>query len=87
MINLLLGKSILPVRQLASTSTICRLRNSEDRQIVLTDNDNKQTTKTFSDEEGEMERFLEEHVGRRSNPNRYKYVDISWPIPILQVFF
>lgn len=87
LINLLIGRSILPVRQLATTSTICRLRNSEKRKIVLTDNDDKATPITFSDEEGEMKKCLEEHVGRRSNPNSYKYVDIYLPIPMLQVCF
>lgn len=39
LVNLLIGRSILPVRQLATTATFCRLRNSEKRKIVLTDND------------------------------------------------
>lgn len=34
-----------------------------------------------------MEFILEEHVGRRSNPNSYKYVDIYLPIQMLQVYF
>lgn len=88
LINLLVGRSILPERQLACTSTICRLRNSKNKQIVLTDYDDKETTIPISkDEEHQMEDILETYVGRRSNPNRCKYVDIDLPIPMLQVFY
>lgn len=88
LINLLVGTSILPERQLACTTTICRLRNSETRQIVLTDYEDKQTVIPFTkDEEVKMEDTLETHVGSRSNPDECKYVDIYLPIPMLQVFF
>ncbi|CAG2254642.1 unnamed protein product [Mytilus edulis] len=51
-INLIIGTQILPERLLFSTSTICKIWNSEEKKIVLTDLKNKQKNTPIVDTPG-----------------------------------
>lgn len=85
LLNLLLGCEILPTSVLRCTSAICRLRNSNRKQFVI--HDYQGDTRVFnemSDEEfrNKVKEYTSIHSGKQSE--KVKYVDIYWPIPILQ---
>ncbi|CAG2231793.1 unnamed protein product [Mytilus edulis] len=85
LINLLIGKSILPEDLLSCTSTICKIWNSEDRKIIFTSHNGKQETYVFVMEnyEEEMEDLLSEKMGKESC-NTMKSVDIHISVPMLK---
>ncbi|CAC5365945.1 unnamed protein product [Mytilus coruscus] len=86
MINLIIGKQILPERLLSSTSTICKIWNSEEKKIVLTDLQNIQKPHTFDSDDyiDKMKSFLIQNVGSGSDNNPWKSADIYLPVPVLQ---
>ncbi|CAC5401885.1 unnamed protein product [Mytilus coruscus] len=84
-INLILGKDILPSQLLSCTTTICRLRNSENVGIAVTDEDDKKINidvNYVDDKDFRLQ--LKKYVSRTSDHENYKYVDISLPIPLLK---
>ncbi|XP_052092249.1 uncharacterized protein LOC127728682 [Mytilus californianus] len=85
-INLLIGCKLLPYSVLSCTSTICRLRNRHEKALHLVDEHDTVTKLPLpSNIDAEtMNEKLQEYVNPDDNQNCYKYVDIDWPIPILQ---
>ncbi|CAC5365948.1 unnamed protein product [Mytilus coruscus] len=86
LINLLIGRSILPVRMLSCTSTICKIWNSEQRKIVFTNMQDEKETHSFSldDYEDKMKVLLTDNVGKGSEVKEWKFVDIYIPVPLLE---
>lgn len=84
-INLLLGKDILPQQLLSCTTTICRLKNNETVGIDVTDEDGEKTNieVNYVDDK-DFTLLLKKYVSRTSDQEKYKYVDISLPIPLLK---
>ncbi|CAG2240603.1 unnamed protein product [Mytilus edulis] len=87
LINLLIRKHILPEKLLSSTSTICKIWNSEETKIILTDDQEKECVQLFDADthEENMKAFLDENVGKGSDNNPLKSVDIFLPVPLLQL--
>ncbi|XP_063422764.1 uncharacterized protein LOC134707154 [Mytilus trossulus] len=85
-INLLIGCELLPNSVLTCTSTICRVRNRKETALHLVDEHDTVTKLTLPPNiDAEiMNKKLEEYVNPGDDQNSYKYVDIDWPIPILQ---
>ena len=86
-INLLLGVELLPQSPLTCTSPICRISNRDHKKIVLTDNDNKQETVIVPKHQisEDMKNLLKDYICASKAGEKYKAVDICWPIPCLQV--
>lgn len=87
LINLLIGRSILPVKMLSCTSTICKIWNSEQREIVFTNKQDEKETHSFSldNYEDKMKVLLTDNVGKGSANKEWTCVDIYIPVPLLEV--
>lgn len=95
MINKILGKRIFKGRNNASTSTICKIRNSETVRII-TEHANGEIKESHSARECNMETKNGEKKMRDSLKNltdlttskdskKFRSVDIGFPIPFLKV--
>ncbi|CAG2217642.1 unnamed protein product [Mytilus edulis] len=86
LINLLIGRSILPIKLLSCTSTICKIWNSEQRKIIFTNMQDEKEVHVFDmdDYEDKMKVLLSENVVKGSSDNEWKYVDIYFPVPLLE---
>lgn len=85
MLNLIIGKNILPVRLEASTKKVCRIQYS-DRLSVSTTNLKGQTTEVATFENADqMKNALKDVIDNIEND--IKYVDIRYPVGMLRVSF
>lgn len=86
-VNLLLGVELLPQSPLTCTSPICRISNRVRKRIVLIDSEDKQQNVELENTEGaeEMRTRLKGYISATQAGEKYKAVDICWPIPCLQV--
>ncbi|KAK3092898.1 hypothetical protein FSP39_008568 [Pinctada imbricata] len=86
-INNLIGEDLLPSKLQHSTAVICRIRNSEEKVIQLTDG-HGQVVKTIECDNATEARG---HLMTYADKNQcqtdcmYSYVDILWPVPFLNV--
>ncbi|XP_076090347.1 dynamin-like protein A [Mytilus galloprovincialis] len=85
-VNLLLGVELLPQSPLTCTSPICRISNGDNKRILLTDSEDKQHNLNLADIQGveEMRILLKDYICATEAGEKYKAVDICWPIPCLQ---
>ncbi|XP_060073560.1 uncharacterized protein LOC132553343 [Ylistrum balloti] len=85
LLNLILGNKILPSSLRSNTSTVCRLHNDEKKKIKVYNisGDTVVYEKSFHDgvSDDELNKELQQFVS--CEDNRYRYVDIFWPIPFL----
>ncbi|XP_071150502.1 uncharacterized protein in xynA 3'region-like [Mytilus edulis] len=86
LINLLIGRSILPHKLLSCTSAICKIWNRNDRKVVFTNLQGKQEMYSFDpdDCEEQMKHLLNEKLGNESDDHNLESVDIYLPVPMLQ---
>lgn len=86
-VNLLLGVELLPQSPLTCTSPICRISNGDTKKIVLTDSEDIQENLNLTNIEGveELRILLKDYICATGAGEKYKTVDICWPIPCLQV--
>ena len=87
LLNLLLGSDCLPHSLLTCTTTICRLRNKDEKKIIITDKANVTTELDLPQDVDAacMKSMLKKYVSSGVGYDQYNYVDIHWPIPILKV--
>ncbi|XP_063419843.1 uncharacterized protein LOC134705000 [Mytilus trossulus] len=85
-VNLLLGVELLPQSPLTCTSPICRISNRVRKRIVLIDSEDNQQIIELENTEGaeEMRRRLKGFISATQAGEKYKAVDICWPIACLQ---
>ncbi|XP_021346775.1 uncharacterized protein LOC110446114 [Mizuhopecten yessoensis] len=85
LLNLILGSKILPLSLRSNTSTVCRLRNHEQKMIKVYDQtgENLVFVREFEEDvkDDELKKELQKYISCEDNP--YRYVDIFWPIPFL----
>lgn len=82
-INLIIGNKILPTGITSSTSRVCRIRYSEQMMISIRDkNEMELKCMTFTNRE-EMAEKLSDFA--QTNDSEISYVDIYFPVPLLQV--
>ena len=86
LLNLLLGSDCLPHSLLTCTTTICRLRNKDEKKIIITDKANVTTELDLHQDVDAawVKSELKKYVGSGVDYDQYNYVDIHWPIPILK---
>lgn len=83
LLNLIMGEHVLSEEVLSSTSCICRIFNSEQKKAVVKDENGREieisdvTKKTLS------KYVCVDRSEKKSQ--RYKIVDIYWPVPMLKV--
>lgn len=84
LLNLIMGEHVLFEEVLSSTSCICRVFNSEQKKAVVKDENDREieindvTKKTLS------EYVCVDRSEKKSQ--RYKIVDIYWPVPMLKEY-
>ncbi|CAC5411329.1 unnamed protein product [Mytilus coruscus] len=85
-INLLIGCKLLPYSVLSCTSNICRIRNRQEKALHVVDEHDTVTKLSLPPniDTETMNEKLQEYVNPDDDQDCYKYVDIDWPIPILQ---
>lgn len=85
--NLLLGNDVLPHSLLTCTTTICRLWNKDKKAVFVVDEHDKISDLKLPTnmDATYMKEQLHKYVVTDSGQSQYKFVDIHWPIPILQV--
>ncbi|CAG2201553.1 unnamed protein product [Mytilus edulis] len=85
-VKLLLGVELLPQSPLTCTSPICRISNGDNKGIILTDSNDIQQNLNLADIQGveEMRILLKDYICATEAGEKYKAVDICWPIPCLQ---
>ncbi|XP_062610414.1 uncharacterized protein in xynA 3'region-like [Saccostrea cucullata] len=81
LINLILGKDILPSDVKATTTRVCRVRYSEKRKVSTLDKDEKVLAMSEFNDEKDMLKMLE--VAKTCD-HRIEYVDIGFPVPLLK---
>ena len=97
MVNLILGKELLPYSVLSTTSTICELKYGKQRRIVVHFKDKDPATGVqlmeFPLEDASSEQsYLQQispyvHVkSDREKGSLYKKVELFWPHQLLEVF-
>ena len=86
LLNLLLGSDCLPHSLLTCTTIICRLRNKDQKKIIITDKANvtKELDLPVNVDAAWMKSELKKYVSSGVDYDQYNYVDIHWPIPILK---
>ncbi|CAC5382694.1 unnamed protein product [Mytilus coruscus] len=82
LINLLLGSDILPQSLLTCTYTVCRIWNKEERAVYVTDLYDYITKVDLPSDPALMKETLHKYVNVEGN--KYKYVDVHLPFPILK---
>ena len=87
LLNLLLGSDFLPHSLLTRTTTICRLRNKDEKKVLITDKANvtKELDLPVDVDAAWMKSVLKKYVSSGVDYDQYNYIDIHWPIPILKV--
>jgi len=87
LLNLLLGSDFLPHSLLTCTTTICRLRNKDEKKVLIIDKANvtKELALPVDVDAAWMKSELKKYVSSGVDDDQYNYVDIHWPIPILKV--
>lgn len=83
LVNLLIREHLLPEQVLSSSSTICQIFNNEQKKAVVIDEKGNEILIDNVTEE-----TLSEYLcasDSEETMQRYKRVDIYWPVPILQV--
>lgn len=93
--NKILEKKIFKSRHLESTSTICKVRNSDRTKVIVVNEDSERTEKDLTGEcdtttkEGEkkLKQILKEYtdVTHSKDSAANKSVEITFPIPFLKV--
>ncbi|CAC5378024.1 unnamed protein product [Mytilus coruscus] len=85
-VNLLLGVELLPQSPLTCTSPICRICNGDNKRIILADSEGIQQNLNLTNTEGveEIRILLKDYICATKAGEKYKAVDICWPIPCLQ---
>lgn len=84
LLNLIMGERVLSEEVLSSTSCICRIFNSEQKKAVVKDENGREieisdvTKKTLS------KYVCVDRSEKKSE--RYKIVDIYWPVPMLKEY-
>lgn len=78
-----MGQHVLPRQVLSSTSTICQIFNSEQKRAVVTDENGGKIYLDDVTEETLSKYVCVDRSGE--NTQRYKTVDIYWPVPMLKV--
>ena len=86
LLNLLLGSDFLPHSLLTCTTTICRLRNKDEKKVLITDKANvtKELDLPVNVDAAWMKSKLKKYVSLGVDYEQCNYVDIHWPIPILK---
>lgn len=82
LLNLIMGEHVLPRQVLSSTSTICQIFNSEQKRAVVTDENGRKFKLDDVTEETLSQYVCVDRSGE--NKQRYKTVDIYWPVPMLK---
>lgn len=82
LLNLIMGEHVLPRQVLSSTSTICQIFNSEQKRAVVTDENGGKIYLDDVTEETLSKYVCVDRSGE--NTQRYKTVDIYWPVPMLK---
>ncbi|KAL3880446.1 hypothetical protein ACJMK2_032683 [Sinanodonta woodiana] len=89
-LNLLLGPDaeLLPHSLLCATSTICRLHNSQEKKFIYYENGQQASSPetldgaaTCEDLKARLAPFISSREGSKG---KHSYVDIFWPIPMIQ---
>ena len=82
-----MGSDCLPHSLLTCTTTICRLRNKDEKKVLITDKANvtKELDLPQDVDAAWMKSELKKYVSSGVDYDQYNYVDIHWPIPILKV--
>ncbi|KAK3584085.1 hypothetical protein CHS0354_024193 [Potamilus streckersoni] len=89
-LNLLLGpdSELLPHSLLCATSTICRLHNSQEKKFIYFENEQQASrpetldgAATCEDLQAKLAPFVS---SRERSKEKHSYVDIFWPIPMIQ---
>ncbi|XP_062566840.1 isoniazid-induced protein IniA-like [Saccostrea cucullata] len=85
LVNKLLGQRVTKPRLRAATSTICRYHNSDEMALQIVNKSGEVSTKEIFTKTADLRSRLEatSHVKKR-NTTDIKYVDVFFPIPILQ---
>lgn len=83
LLNLIIGEHILPREVLSSTSCICRIFNSEQKKAVVEDENGRHIEIDDVTRET-LTKYVSVDRSER-NIQRYKTVDIYWPVPMLTV--
>ncbi|XP_061179749.1 uncharacterized protein LOC133188377 [Saccostrea echinata] len=82
LLNLIMGEHVLPRQVLSSTSTICQIFNSDTKRAeVIKTNDEKIVLKDVT--EAKLSKYVSVDRSGESM-EKYKRVDIYWPLPMLQ---
>ena len=82
-----MGSDFLPHSLLTCTTTICRLRNKDEKKVLITDKANvtKKVDLPVDVDAAWMKSELKKYVSSGVADDQYNYVDIHWPIPFLKV--
>ncbi|XP_061165560.1 dynamin-like protein 2 [Saccostrea echinata] len=81
-INLIIGKDIVPTDIMATTTRVCRVRYSDKMRVSKLDKEGKEIVSTeFSDEE-QLSETMEDLA--RTDDHRIEYIDVWFPVPILK---
>lgn len=77
----------LPQSVMHCTNTICRIKNSTDKRLEVTDFDGNTKTEARNVSDEEFRKTIKTYTTvDAEEPKQYvKYVDIYWPIPFLLV--
>lgn len=91
LVNLLVGLRILPTSALQCTATVCELRKSKVRAIVLHYRDETRSKRLECQDESQVQGFTESLAKyvTETDPNTdespYTRVEIYWPFPLMEV--
>jgi len=97
LVNLILGKELLPCSTLRKTSTICELKYGEEPKLVVHFKDKDPETglpikefrlKAESSEQSYLQQIspFVQATSDRDQGSRYKKVELFWPHDLLEVF-
>lgn len=83
LLNLIMGEHMLPREVLSSTSCICRIFNSEQKKAVVIDENDREIVINDVTKKSLSQYVCIDRSEKKSQ--RYKTVDIYWPVPMLKV--
>ncbi|XP_023933260.1 uncharacterized protein LOC106180056 [Lingula anatina] len=92
LLNLLLGEEVLPYSLLSTTSTLCQLKNDDRKRAVVHLMEPDPTTGRETIEfdlkktgDSSIQDQLQEYANSKERgADTYKFIEIFWPIPLLQ---